>query len=189
MHMPSLQTVPASQQLGLNIHFHVVVPDGVFTVDDDMKAATFHRLPAPRDGDVEELLKKVAVRVVRMLRREVSDGDDDNHDALAALEAAALKPPSMTRIEGDPPRKRLTAFLEGFSLHAGTHLHENDRLGLERLCRYGARGAIAHSRLEELPDGRVSYHMKRPLPDGRTHLVLTGMELLRKLVRCTAAPG
>ena len=174
--------------LGLNIHFHVVTPDGVFTADDDGKGATFHRVPAPRDGVVEDLLKKVAVRVVRMLRRELSDGDDDNLDALGALEAAALKPTSTTRTKGDPPPKKLTAFLEGFSLHAGVHLHENDRLGLERLCRYGARGAIAHSRLEELPDGRVSYHMKRPLPDGRTHLVMTGMELLRKLAPLVPPP-
>ncbi len=28
--------------------------------------------------------------------------------------------------------------------------------------------------------------MKRPLPAGRTHLVLTGVELLRRLVRCAA---
>jgi hypothetical protein len=33
---------------------------------------------------------------------------------------------------------RRCALLEGFSLHANTHLHANDRQGLERLCRYGA---------------------------------------------------
>lgn len=175
--------------LGLNIHFHVVAPDGVFTATDDGKAATFHRLPAPRDEDVSELLHKVRTRVLRMLRREVGDGDDDNMDALAALQAAGLKPNrSPARNDDDPPRKRLTAFIEGFSLHAGVHIHEHDRLGLERLCRYGARGAIALSRLEELPDGRVSYHMKRALPDGRTHLVLTGMELLRKLAPLVPPP-
>jgi len=68
------------------------------------------------------------------------------------------------------------------------HLHENDRRGLEQLCRYGARGAIALSRLSELPDGRVAYPMKRPLPDGRTHLVLTGVELFRKLAPLIPPP-
>lgn len=175
--------------LGLNLHFHVVAPDGVFTDDGNGKAATFHRLPAPRDEDVDELLHKVVARVLRMLRREVDEGDDNNIDALAALQAAALKPNrSSGRSDNDLPRKRLTAFIEGFSLHAGVHIHENDRLGLERLCRYGARGAIALSRLEALPDGRVSYHMKRALPDGRTHLVLTGMELLRKLAPLVPPP-
>ena len=121
-----------------------------------------------------------------MLERELGDDDNEESSALAQLAAAALRP--VARSGREPESKRLTAFLDGFSLHAGTHLHENDRLGLERLCRYGARGAIALSRLEELADGRVSYHMKRPLPDGRTHLVMTGMELLRKLVPLIPPP-
>ncbi|HEX8698141.1 MAG TPA: transposase, partial [Myxococcaceae bacterium] len=47
--------------------------------------------------------------------------------------------------------------LEGFSLHANTHLHANDRQGLERLCRYGARGALALERLSRAEDGRIAY--------------------------------
>ncbi len=156
----------------------------MFSVDGD--AAIFHRLPRPRDEDVEELLRKTAVRTLRMLERELGDDDIEESSALAQLVAAALKP--LARSGRQQESKRLTAFLEGFSLHAGTHIHENDRLGLERLCRYGARGAIALSRLEELPDGRVSYHMKRPLPDGRTHLTMTGMELLRKLAPLVPPP-
>jgi hypothetical protein len=49
-----------------------------------------------------------------------------------------------------PPSKQpRCSFLEGFSLHANTHLHANDRQGLERLCRYGARGALALERCHE----------------------------------------
>jgi hypothetical protein len=33
----------------------------------------------------------------------------------------------------------LTAHAQGFSLHCGVRLHENDREGIGRLCRYGAR--------------------------------------------------
>jgi hypothetical protein len=53
--------------------------------------------------------------------------------------------------------------LEGFSLYANTHLHANDRQGLERLCRYGARGALAPAmeRLSRAEDGRIAYRMKR----------------------------
>ena len=58
----------------------------------------------------------------------------------------------------------------------------SDRRGLWRLCAYGARGAVASSRLSELPDGRFAYDMKRALPDGRRQLVMTGVELLEKLV-------
>jgi hypothetical protein len=78
--------------------------------------------------------------------------------------------------------------MEGFSLHANTHLHENDRAGLERLCRYGARGALALERLESLSDGCISFRMKRSLPDGRTHLVFTQVELLRKLATLVPPP-
>ncbi|WNZ62793.1 transposase [Myxococcus sp. MxC21-1] len=60
-------------------------------------------------------------------------------------------------------------------------LHANDRQGLERRCRYGARGALALERLSRAEDGRIAYRMKRPLPDGTTHLLFTGLELLRRV--------
>ncbi|WP_140797056.1 transposase [Myxococcus xanthus] len=50
-------------------------------------------------------------------------------------------------------------------------MHANDRQGLERRCRYGARGALALERLSRAEDGRIASRMKRPLPDGTTHLV------------------
>jgi len=74
------------------------------------------------------------------------------------------------------------ALVEGFSLHAATRVMASDRRGLWRLCAYGARGAVASSRLSELRDGRFAYDMKRALPDGRRQLVMTGVELLEKLV-------
>jgi hypothetical protein len=69
-----------------------------------------------------------------------------------------------------PPARspgRRCAFVEGFSLHADTWLHENDVVGLERLCNYGARGPLSLERLSALPDGRLAYRMKRPSPTGR----------------------
>ncbi len=54
-------------------------------------------------------------------------------------------------------RAPLSAFIEGFSLHAATRVLASDRRGLWRLCAYGARGAVASSRLTELPDGCFAY--------------------------------
>jgi len=63
----------------------------------------------------------------------------------------------------DPPRpRRCSAFIEGFSLHAGVHLHANDREGLEHLLAYGARGPISLERLSTLLDGRICYRLKPP---------------------------
>ncbi|WP_240359178.1 transposase [Pyxidicoccus trucidator] len=89
-----------------------------------------------------------------------------------------------------PPRSRpRCAQLEGFSLHANTHLHANDREGLERLCRYGARGALALERLTRLEDGRLSYRTKLPLPDGTSDLVLPVDAFLRRLAALVPPPG
>jgi hypothetical protein len=87
------------------------------------------------------------------------------------------------------PRKQpRCAFLEGFSLHANTHLHANDRQGLERRCRYRARGALALERLSRAEEGRSAYRMRRPLPDGTPHLLFTGLELLRRLASLVPPP-
>jgi hypothetical protein len=61
---------------------------------------------------------------------------------------------------------RLRAWSGGFSLHAGVVIADHDREALERLARYGARPALAHDRLTWTSDGRISYKLKRPWPDG-----------------------
>jgi len=76
----------------------------------------------------------------------------------------------------------------GNALASSHALHANDRQGLERLCRYGARGALALERLKRAEDGRIAYRMKRPLPDGTTHLLFTGLELLRRVASLVPAP-
>lgn len=165
--------------LQLNVHFHVLVPDGAF--DDD---GVFVAAEAPDDRDVRALLVRAGRRVVTLLHRFFSD-DDDRRRAidhlLQSLDAASATPqPALfPRSERRAP---LSAFVEGFSLHAATRVMASDRRGLWRLCAYGARGAVASSRLSELPDGRFAYDMKRALPDGRRQLVMTGVELLEKLV-------
>jgi hypothetical protein len=60
--------------------------------------------------------------------------------------------------------------------HANTHLHANNRQGLERPSRYGARGALAMERLSRAEDGRIAWCINRPLPDGTTRLLFTGLE-------------
>ena len=90
----------------------------------------------------------------------------------------------MPRSGPRPPARRSvrrTAFVEGFSLDADTWLHENDVIGLERLCNYGARGPMSLERLSALPDGRLAYRMKRPSPAGQTHLLLSPVAFLRRV--------
>ncbi|WNZ65834.1 transposase [Myxococcus sp. MxC21-1] len=51
-----------------------------------------------------------------------------------------------------------------------------------------SRGALALERLSRAEDGRIAYRMKRPLPDGTTHLLFTGLELLRRVASLVPAP-
>jgi hypothetical protein len=64
---------------------------------------------------------------------------------------------------GDGPVDRiepaLCAVAGGWSIHAGTRIERENRLGLERLARYGLRGPLANSRLEPAAHGRIAYHL------------------------------
>jgi hypothetical protein len=82
----------------------------------------------------------------------------------------------------------LTAFFEGFSLHAAVHLHANDRQGLARLAGYGARPLLSQERLSALPDGRLALRLKHPRADGRTELVMEPVELLSRLATLVPPP-
>jgi hypothetical protein len=72
---------------------------------------------------------------------------------------------------------RRVARVEGFSLHADTWVHANDREGLVRLCRYGARGPLALGRLSLREDGQYAYRTKKGLT-----LVWSAAQLLRRLL-------
>ena len=65
----------------------------------------------------------------------------------------------------------------GLSLHADTGVHANDRTGLLGLCKYGARGPVAESRLTRRDDGRYAYETKRGVT-----LVMTAQQLVRRLL-------
>ena len=75
-----------------------------------------------------------------------------------------------TEVDVRPPSRKQPrcAFLKGFSLHTNMHLHANDRQGLERLCRYGARGALALECLSRA-EGRPHRLSDEALAAGRRH--------------------
>ena len=113
---------------------------------------------------------------------------------LAALTAASVRGVTATgaragqrlrRVLKDPATGVRTAPLcfasRGFSLHAATRIAGPDQRGLERLCRYVARPALASGRLGILDAGHLSFVLKAPWSDGICHLLLCPMELPEKL--------
>jgi len=64
---------------------------------------------------------------------------------------------------------------------AGVSIRADDRKGLERLVRYASPPPIAADRLEQLPDGRLSYRLKTPRKNRTTHVIFEPPEFLTRL--------
>ena len=118
----------------------------------EREAIRFVSLGAPSEPELENILRTVVDRLLKRLRPRAEQTALEPPDPLGHAQAEALLFPGA---KGAPiPPKRLTKYLESFSIHAGVHLHANDREGLERLLRYGTRPPLSLERLTALPDGR-----------------------------------
>ena len=203
--------------LRLNLHFHTTVIDGVFTRGPDGEGVVFTELPPPTDDEVATLLRTVVTRVRRLLVRrgllgseadgappEPADPASTEAPALATLQQASLRgvqalgPEAGRRVRRvrDPthehPSKRqhrpMHARLDGFDLHAAVAVAADDREGLEALCRYIARPAVAQTGLELLDEDRVRVALRHPWRDGTTHLEFEPMELIGRLAAFIPRP-
>src|SRR5438094_902317 len=116
------------------------------------------------------------VRALLKPRLDALKEDARPPDALAASQAESV-PALRSKPPDESHTKRLAAYHQGFSLHAGVHLYANDRQGLAHLCGDGARPPLTQERLSALPDGRLAYRMKRRLDDDREVLILEPREL------------
>ena len=137
--------------LQLTPHFHTLLPDGVF-VEETTGAGDrlrFVPLEPPEGREVEEVLRRVVAHVDKLLfahglaGRPGEPHADEPTDLLSDVLSRAIALPQ-PRPGGVAPMALpalapRTARHEGFSLHADVAVHENDRQGLERLCRYGLR--------------------------------------------------
>jgi hypothetical protein len=171
-------------RLDCNPHFHSLVPDAVFVVNAEGRVE-LRVLPKPRQEDVERIVGRIARRVKKLLERSGDDGEQpDALDSLRGRQLAllALSPPVQLH-DG-----KLSARVDGFSLHAARHLHAHDREGLEKLCRYGLRPPIALNRLSLADDGNVVVKLRRSLPDGTETLTLSPTTLLRRLAGLVPRP-
>ena len=66
----------AGSGLNVNLHFHTLVLDGVFT-EEPRGALAFHPAPAPTDAEVAAALATIRYRVQRLLvRRGLEPADD-----------------------------------------------------------------------------------------------------------------
>ena len=194
--------------LNLNVHLHMLIPDGVYTFEQGMPR--FHEVGPPAPESLERLTSQIVRRVHRRL---VADGwliedkgqpwlDLEGTDALDALRAASIRyhvalgpgagrrtttlaDPSLARPESVKP---FTANQQGFSLNAAVACPAGRRDRLERLCRYVTRPAIALERLSVNRRGEVLLALKRPFRDGTTHLKFTAEDFMARLAALVPRP-
>jgi hypothetical protein len=198
--------------LRLNPHGHTLVPGGVYVRAQD-GSLEFHALPEPTVAEVTSVAAATAARIEQVLAAHGRDfdertdsGDDQlslDHPALASCYRAATTGQQLLgehpgqpalRLVGQPPRQRvrsqatLVAEVRGVNVHAQRVVDGRDRRQLERLCRYLARPPLAHDRLAQLPDGRLSLSLKTPWSDGTRAIVLSPMDLIARLVALVPPP-
>ncbi|WP_324954776.1 transposase, partial [Oligoflexus sp.] len=58
----------AGSALNLNLHFHLLVIDGIYKVDDEGHSV-FHRIPGIHDHEVARVVDGVSRRVIKYLRK------------------------------------------------------------------------------------------------------------------------
>jgi len=137
---------------------HVLVPEAGWDATGEVTLP-----PPPSDDEVEQVL----LRVVRQVRGAFAKVEGcewlDEDEESSRLQAEAVHGRLALDVDAAArTRRRRVAVACGFSLHANTWVHANDREGLARLGRYGARGPLAEERLTRLEDGCVGGACGRP---------------------------
>ena len=198
--------------LNLNIHFHMLFLDGVFTTTKQ-KQTIFVRTKAPTLDELNKLVHTMSHRVARYLQRQgLLVRDDENtylqldhvdDDAMQDLQGhsisyrIAMGPQQgrkvfalqtvPARIDSERPSDRV-AKQAGFSLHAGVCAEIHQRKKLERLCRYITRPAVSEQRIAFTPSGNIRYELKSPYRDGTTHVIFEPLDFIARLAALVPPP-
>ncbi|MCP5069371.1 MAG: transposase, partial [bacterium] len=176
--------------LRLDLHWHSVVLDGVYTGFGLGESLTFHQATPLSDEEVEGMVHHIHALIVGQLRRlghlddegELGADAGDELGTLGTLHAAAIqgvipfgpRAGLRTRMCGDEtppkttprPKKELCADHLGFSLHAAVRIGAGNRSRLARIVRYITRPPIAQSRLSLTKNGDILYRFRNPWRNG-----------------------
>jgi hypothetical protein len=192
--------------LRTHLHFHSLIPHGTYIERPDGSTA-FLAAPVPTHAEVVALTAHVAERVTAMLElRGMFDSDVAPFEDEAALRACATASANQLQLlgpnpgqpaerrrnpfhtPGEPVHRPLVARAGGFTLHADVAIRPTDPGGLERLCRYIARPAIASKRMRLLSGDRVAIDLRHAWRDGTTSVVLEPLDFIARLAALIPPP-
>lgn len=197
----------AGGALNLNLHYHLLVLDGLYTTGED-GIPIFTRVPGIENDDLARVVRGVSRRVIKYLRKTgrlsedgeevyIGDGDHEEHEALSHLKRASVSSRialgsraglKVRRIgsnfgfEEEIPKSQSygCVSMNGFSIHAATSIKAHERDRLEKLLRYLGRGPVSHERISLDGDGNILYELKSSY-DGATHVMFSAIEFIEKL--------
>jgi hypothetical protein len=192
--------------LNLNVHPHLVAPDGVFVPCGDDRVQF---VPVSVSAqDIEHIVHSTRTRVLRWLETkgylneaaEELSNETAEPAALSACQQMALRYRGLSAVDGSAndvqPERRFeprvghrlhTRTEDGFDLDARVVIDRGDDVGRERLVRYCARPAVVLQRLSKLADGTYCYQT-RYRRSGRTHRIMTGPELMARIAALVPPP-
>ena len=197
--------------LNLNVHFHMLLLDGVYTTTP-LGKSRFHRTNGPNQQKLTKLVHTISHRVADFLEREgILERDEEN--SYLNLEESDEDPMQQVlgcsvsyRIAIGPQQGRKVFTLQtipswedddrfaqvakesGFSLHAGVAAQAWERQKLERLCRYITRPAVSEKRLSLTASGNIRYQLKTPYSNGTTHVIFEPLDFIAKLAALVPKP-
>ena len=192
--------------LNLNVHFHTLVLDGVFTRDPQGRVL-FHPASPPGPRVLGAIVERTCRKATAWLRRRGYLDDDlsgqrpEAQSALDACAAVAMQRGQLATLarpgdadaadedhERAPDKGEVAVEHQGFNLHAGVRIEAGDNLGRERLARYALRPPLSLERLRRLPGGRIAYRLKYVSRGRGKHRVMTPMEFMARLSAIVAPP-
>ena len=189
----------------LNVHFHMLLLDGVYVADGD--SVRWVPVPPPTTEEVQEVVTQIAWTVERWLGTQgyaadepcEEDQDDDANGVLLSASVAGrvalgvragAKVRRLQRASTRPFRlPALCAEDQGYNLHAAVVIREGDINGLERLCRYVLRPPLARSRLHRREDGLLVLTLRKPYANGTTDFIFSEVELAQRLAALVPPKG
>lgn len=195
--------------LNLNVHFHMLVLDGVYRREGD--GLRFVPVPAPDADELQQLVQRIAERIGRSLERSELITRDIEHAYLAfdpgeepplhglmghsityRIATGPREGEKVFTLQTVPPSpeapRRDVAESSGFSLHAGIAAQASQREKLEHLARYVSRPPVATGRLALTERGLIRYGLKTPYRDGTTHVLFEPEDFIAKLAALVPKP-
>jgi ribosomal protein S27E len=198
--------------LNLNVHFHMLFLDGVYTDGHTADKQRFKQVNAPTRDELQHLVERISERLGKFLvKAGVLTQDIENsyltldhldqnplqqvhgHSITYRIAVGSQQGKKVFTLQTVLPTPEDDRFSQvgkaaGFSLHAGVATRAHERKKLEKICRYVARPAVSEQRLVLTRDGRVRYELKTPFRDGTTHVIFEPLDFMARLAALVPKP-